>query len=164
VSKKRWLTDDERTVWMNFTLMQLQLFAYLGDALSPTGLSFHDYGVLARLTEVEDGQARLNELAQMVGFERSRMSHHANRMQARGLVERVKCATDLRGAYIRITASGRAAIVAAAPDHVAAVRHQVFDHLTPEQVRTLGDIAKVILENLPPEIRTSQPNVRSETE
>jgi DNA-binding MarR family transcriptional regulator len=144
-----WLTKDELSAWLSFTLMQLQLFAHLGKELSPTGLSFQDYGVLARLTEAHDGQQRLSDLAAIVGYEKSRMSHHATRMENRGLVERVKCGTDRRGAYLRITDAGRSAIVAAAPDHVTQVRKQMFDLLSPEQVAALDDISRTVLNNLP---------------
>lgn len=149
MTETRWLTEDELSAWLSFTLMQLQLFAHLGKQLSPSGLSFQDYSVLARLTEV--GQVRLTELAEMIGYEKSRMSHHATRMENRGLVERVKCGTDRRGSYLRITDAGRAAIVAAAPGHVAEVRDQMFDLLTPAQVKTLDDISRTILEHLPGE-------------
>ena len=147
----RWLTEPERQAWRNFTLMQLQLFALLGRELGGTGLSYQDYVVLADLSDRPDGQARLTELADRLGWEKSRLSHHVTRMSERGLVERLKCPTDLRGFFVKITAAGHAAIIAAAPEHVAVVRRHFIDLLTPEQIGTIDDIAQTVLAALPAE-------------
>jgi DNA-binding MarR family transcriptional regulator len=74
-------------------------------------------------------------------------------MQKRGLVDRQDCQTDRRGAFIVLTDAGRAAITAAAPGHVHAVRRLVFDGLTPEQVATLGAVTAHVLGRL----RAGQP-------
>ncbi len=42
-------------------------------------------------------------------------------------------------------------MVATAPGHVAAVRHHVFDALTPTQVEQLRDIGEAILGRIDPE-------------
>ena len=42
-------------------------------------------------------------------WERSRLSHQVRRMEARGLVDRVGCKDDRRGAWVGITDAGRAA-------------------------------------------------------
>ncbi|MEO3798059.1 hypothetical protein ABGB14_48360 [Nonomuraea sp. B10E15] len=53
---------------------------------------------------------------------RSRVSHHVARMEKRDLVSRQGCPEDGRGAFVRITETGRATIERAAPAHVRAVR------------------------------------------
>ena len=61
-------------------------------------------------------------------------------MASRELVERVKCATDHRGAFVAITPKGRKAIKAAAPAHVAAVRRNFIDLLSQRELAALkGD-------------------------
>ena len=61
-------------------------------------------------------------------------------MERRGLVERSECAEDGRGAFIGVTAAGRAAIERAAPGHVAAVRRLVIDALDAEDVAALSTV------------------------
>ena len=48
----------------------------------------------------------------------------------------------------RVTGAGRAAIEAAAPGHVEEVRRLVFDGLSTEDVRVLGDLQRTILARL----------------
>ena len=70
-------------------------------------------------------------------WERSRLSHHIKRMEARGLVEREECPDDGRGAFVAITPMGRASIERAAPAHAQTVRHLFFEGLTDPDLDTL---------------------------
>lgn len=144
----RWLDDDERDAWRGLQLMQLQLTARLNRDLADSGLSFQDYTVLASLTDAPDGRMRAFELGETLGWEKSRLSHHISRMEDRRLVAREKCPTDLRGSFVVITAAGRAAIEAAAPGHVAAVRRLFVDRLSSEQIRVLGTVTRTVLDGL----------------
>lgn len=148
-STTRWLTGDERRIWRNFSLMQLQLFALVSRELGVAGLSYPDYLVLAHLSDCPDEQARIVVLGHDLGWEKSRVSHHITRMEQRGLVARVKCPTDQRGWFVTITDAGRAAIAEAAPGHVAVVRRHFIDLLTEVQLDTLDTIAQTVLEHLP---------------
>lgn len=145
----RWLDDDERDAWRNFSLMQLQLFGLLGRELAAEGLSYPDYLVLAGLSDRDDRRARLVELGRDLGWEKSRISHHISRMEQRGLVTKTRCPTDRRGWFVAMTDAGLAAITEAAPGHVEVVRRHFIDLLDPAEVRTLGDIATRVLEHLP---------------
>ncbi len=145
----RWLNDQERTAWRNLSLMHLQLNAVLGRELGRDGLSLPDYLVLADLSDRADGRARLVELGRDLGWEKSRISHHITRMAARGLVAREPCPSDQRGWFVAMTPAGRAAIAAAAPGHVAAVRRHFVDLLTPEQLATVDAVARTVLDHLP---------------
>ncbi len=101
--------------------------------------------MLVQLTDVADGRLRVLELATALQWERSRLSHHVKRMETRGLVEREECADDGRGAYVVLTETGRAAITAAAPDHVRTVRLLVFDALDESDLRALDRITSRVL-------------------
>ena len=149
MTKPRWLNEDERRAWRNLSLMQLQLFALLGRELGADGLSYQDYLVLAGLSDCEANQARLVELGRNLGWEKSRMSHHITRMEQRGLVAKIKCPTDQRGWYVTLTDTGRDAIAAAAPAHVAVVRAYFIDLLTSDELHTLDTIAARVLDHLP---------------
>lgn len=52
-----------------------------------------------------DGRMRLFELVAVLGWEKSRLSHHVARMAARGLVTEEKCDTDRRGAFVAVPSS-----------------------------------------------------------
>lgn len=144
----RWLNEQEGEAWRNFTLMQFQLVALLGRRLANDGLSYQDYVVLAELSDRPDRQARLNDLGRQLGWEKSRVSHHVARMEARGLLSRVKCPTDQRGWNVMATDAGRAAIKAAAPGHVGVVRQNFIDLLSEEQIDVLNNISATVLAKL----------------
>lgn len=76
------------------------------------------------------------------------MSHHIARMAGRGMVVREECAEDGRGAFVVITDTGRAAIEAAAPRHVEAVRELFMDHVTPAELRVLAEISERVIGKL----------------
>lgn len=147
----RWLDPEEQRTWRAMLAVQAHLPAALSrDLQRDAGLSLSDFDVLVQLTEHPEGRRRVAALADALAWERSRVSHHVARMAKRGLVERVECEDDGRGAYIAVTPAGRAAIEAAAPRHVAEVRRLVLDALTPDEVRLLGDLQERILARLLP--------------
>ena len=94
----RWLTEEEEETWRRLQLMHMQLIATLGRELAAdSGLSYPDYLVMAVLTERPEGRVRVLELGRLLGWEKSRVSHHIARMVDRGLVTRERCLTDQRG-------------------------------------------------------------------
>jgi DNA-binding MarR family transcriptional regulator len=144
-----WLSDEEQDAWRGLQRMQLQLTGRLSRELSANGgLSYQDYAVLVVLTDRDDGRMRVLELGRELGWEKSRLSHHLQRMVGRGLVCRERCPSDQRGAFIVVSAEGRRALEASAPGHVAAVRRYFVDLLTPAQLRSLSAITGVVLDSL----------------
>ena len=131
----RWLNDREQRSWRALQTMQMRLEGELARQLAAdSGMSYPDYVVLVALTDRVDGRLRSFELADVLGWERSRLSHHVGRMAGRGLVAKEPCNSDRRGAYVVVTDEGRDAIEAAAPGHVEAVRQEsppkVFSRLS----------------------------------
>ena len=140
-SDVRWLTAKEERVWRRWLTLNARLSATLQRELQDdAGLSMPDYEVLVHLTDSPEGRVRVTDLARLLQWERSRVSHHVTRMESRRLVQRVECAEDGRGAFVVITPQGRAAIEQAAPCHVDTVRRLVFDALNPEEVDALATI------------------------
>ena len=119
-------------------------------AAGDPSLSMGEYELLVRLSEAPGGSLRMSELAEGLVQSRSRLTHTATRMQAAGLLERRACPTDGRGVLAGITEAGRAALRAAAPAHVGAVRENLFDLLTDEQVAVLGQVATAVVRHLDP--------------
>lgn len=144
-----WLSPDQQQAWRALLSMHTQLHARLGRELQTTSdLSYADFVVLVRLTDAQDDRARISELADQLQWERSRLSHHLKRMEARGLIERASCPEDGRGQYVSIAAIGRAAIEQAAPEHVALVRSLVFDDMSEEEMAVMTRIHERILDRL----------------
>ena len=142
----RWLNQREERAWRALQHMQMRLEAELARQLSAdSGLSYPDYLVLVALTDRPEGRMRLYELADILGWEKSRLSHHIARMTDRNLVAKERCDADRRGAYVVVTSKGRREIEAAAPGHVAAVRRLFVDQLTPSQLAAVGDAAEAVL-------------------
>ena len=146
MERVRWLSTQEERAWRSLQFMQMRLEGELARQLAAdSGLSYPDYLVLVALTDRPDARMRLFELADALGWEKSRLSHQVRRMADRGLVRKEKCDSDRRGAYVALTPDGRSQIEAAAPGHVAAVRRLVIDRLTPSQLDALGKAADVVL-------------------
>jgi DNA-binding MarR family transcriptional regulator len=152
-SEVRWLTAEEERVWRRWQKLNTQLAATLHKELQEdAGLSMPDYEVLVHLTDSPQGRMRVTDLARLLQWERSRVSHHLTRMERRLLVQRMECAEDGRGAFIVITPQGRAAIEQAAPGHVETVRRLVFDVLSPAEVDALATIIEKALAELDHEV------------
>jgi DNA-binding MarR family transcriptional regulator len=152
-SEVRWLTAEEERVWRRWMTLNARLSATLHKELQDdAGLSMSDFEVLVHLTDSPEGRVRVTDLARLLQWERSRVSHHVTRMEGRRLVQRVECTEDGRGAFVEITPQGRAAIEQAAPGHVDTVRRLVFDALSPEEIdafATVIDKALAQLDNQP---------------
>lgn len=149
VTSVEWLDEREQGAWRALQFMQMRLSARLArDLAADTGLSYPDYLVLVALTDRPDGRMRAFELGEQLGWEQSRVSHHVGRMAHRGLATREANDSDRRGADIVVTPQGRAAIEAAAPCHVAAVRRAFLDHVTPEQLDAIAAAATAVLDAL----------------
>lgn len=145
----RWLSEGEERAWRALQFMQMRLEGELARQLaSDSGLSYPDYVVLVALTDQPDGRMRIFELAGVLGWEQSRLSHHVARMAGRGLVKKEKCDADRRGAFVVVTKRGRKELETAAPGHVAAVRRLFVDQLTPKQLAAIGDAAEAVLAGL----------------
>jgi len=146
MAEPRWLSDREERAWRALQFMQLRLEGALARQLAAeSGLSYPDYLVLVALTDRDDGRLRMFELASVLGWEKSRLSHHISRMVDRGLVAREHCESDRRGAYVVVTKQGRGEIKGAAPGHVATVRRLFIDPLAPSQLDAIADAASTVL-------------------
>jgi DNA-binding MarR family transcriptional regulator len=142
-------TQEELRTWREFIETTESLRTVLAARLqSDTGLSTGDYGVLLALSEADGARLRSSELAEVIGWERSRLSHHLGRMERRGLIRREECATDSRGAEVVLEPGGSDAFRAATYPHLRAVRELFVDALTPDQLAAAGEIATALREHL----------------
>jgi DNA-binding MarR family transcriptional regulator len=145
----RWLDEREAHLWRAWLRVAHELPRALQDEINQgSGLSAADYAILIPLSESADGVLRPRDIGREIWWDRSRLSHQLTRMEKRGLVAREECAEDGRGALVRMTPAGRAAIEGAAPDHVAATRRYFFDHLSSRDVDVLTRVFDRVLANL----------------
>jgi DNA-binding MarR family transcriptional regulator len=98
------------------------------------GLSLADYHVLNALSNAPDHKLRVTDLAALIGWERSRLSHHLRRMSDRGLTQCVQSADDGRATDAVLTKKGMNARSEAAPGHLTLVRKLFFEPLPDELV------------------------------
>jgi DNA-binding MarR family transcriptional regulator len=133
-----WLSADEERAWRAFRRLLIALPARLGrDLARDSGLSAPDYEVLSTLSEKPDRRWELKELAAKMEWSRSRLSHHAARMQARGLIDKEPDPQDARGCLLRLTDDGFAVLERAAPHHVVSVRSRFLAHVSAEELAML---------------------------
>jgi DNA-binding MarR family transcriptional regulator len=139
------LTEVELHAWRGMlestTLLRSRIEAALQ---AESGLSEADYTVLLALTETGTDGLRSSTLADVVGWERSRLSHHLGRMEKRGLLRRDPCPTDNRGSELRITAEGARLFRAAAGPHLRSVKELFAEALTAEQLDQLAGIVDAL--------------------
>ena len=146
-----WLDEAELRAWRSLVLIAQLLPGALERQLQiDSGLGHYDYAVLATLSDAPGHRLRMSDLAVLMDFSPSRLSHAMTRIEREDWVRRVPCASDKRVQYAELTERGQAVLEEAAPNHVSHVRTLVFDHLTASQVQQLAIIAGQILHQLVP--------------
>jgi DNA-binding MarR family transcriptional regulator len=103
------------------------------------------------LSEAPDRSRRMSDLARRSNQSQSRLSHTVARLEDRGWVRRERAVDDGRGNLAVLTDAGWDVVRAAAPGHAAAVRDAMFESLTTEQTRVLGEALGAVLERLDPD-------------
>jgi DNA-binding MarR family transcriptional regulator len=140
-----WLSRSQLRTWLAFMGVQQRLGYEMNRQLqADNGLSLADYDILNALSGVPSERMQVSALAAQIGWERSRVSHHAKRMQSRGLVDCDVAASDRRATEVRLTPDGQRAIVDAAPGHVDLVRHLFFGGLPKELLAPLSQALEAI--------------------
>ncbi|MFC4243824.1 MarR family winged helix-turn-helix transcriptional regulator [Gryllotalpicola reticulitermitis] len=138
-TRRTTLTKDELAVWRDYIETAEALRTRLASRMQDeSSLSMGDYAVLLALSEADEHRVRSSELADRVGWERSRLSHHLGRMERRDLIRRDPCASDSRGAEVVLTEAGAAAFRHGSVPHLKAVRELFIDAFTPAQLAEIA--------------------------
>src|SRR6478752_2625920 len=86
-----WLSPSQQRAWVAYMRVQLRMTYEINRQLQlDNDLSLADYHVLNALSGAPDHRLQVTDLATLIGWERSRLSHHLRRMCERGLTERVQ--------------------------------------------------------------------------
>ena len=112
------------------------------DIARATGLSGPEFGVLSRLAAFGKGEMRQQELATVMGWEKSRLSHQLSRMQKGKLIERR--AGDGRAILVALTRIGREKLENALPIRAESVRRNLLSRLSAEQIDTIIRVSNLL--------------------
>jgi DNA-binding MarR family transcriptional regulator len=91
------------------------------DLRSEHGLSLQEYVALLILVESPDRRLRMGRLAEALNLSKSGATRLIDRLVGDGLVERVSCPSDARGAEAALTETGVDRLRTAAPTHLRGI-------------------------------------------
>src|SRR4051794_12878908 len=149
---ERWLDEEQQRTWRAWLTVSELLPRALDTPLQrDAGISHAAYVVLALLSESPSRSRRMSDLARRANQSQSRLSHTVARLEDRGWVRRERSAEDGRGNVAVLTETGWDVVRSVAPGHVEAVRSAMFDPLTDEQAKALGNVLESIVERLDPD-------------
>jgi DNA-binding MarR family transcriptional regulator len=103
------------------------------------GLSSVQFQLLARLADAH-GQLTMTELADGVVYSRSGLTYQAGLLEKAGLITRTPSLDDERAILVTVTTEGLARFASVLPGHIDVVRRLLFDSLSGDDARHLGEI------------------------
>jgi DNA-binding MarR family transcriptional regulator len=145
------LSPQELRAWRGLLRVHASLVKALDAELeSEHRLAVTTYEVLLYLADAPDGQMRMHDLASRVLLSRSGLTRLVDRLERDGLLERKSCESDARGAFAVLTVSGREKLTAARRTHLDGVRRHFLEHLSDDELATLGGIWERVLPDAAP--------------
>lgn len=110
-------------------------------------LSYVQFEILAKLVDAEQ-PLTMTDLADGVVYSRSGLTHQAGILEKAGLITREASPHDQRATVVTITDTGRARVAKVLPGHIQVVRDLLYDSLTDQDVRTLGDLMSRVRDHM----------------
>ena len=139
-AEPRPLTDRELRAWRGLLRAHATLVKRLDAELEAEhSLALTSYEVLLHLSNAEDSKMRMCDIAESVLLSRSGLTRLVDRLERDGLVERVSCSHDARGAFATLTHAGRAKLRAARATHLDGVREHFLAHFAQDELDMLGE-------------------------
>jgi DNA-binding MarR family transcriptional regulator len=147
--KTNWLNKTEMAAWISFieTIGDLQ-YSLDSDLRESCDMTSGDYQVLVYLSESPDRRTRMCDLAARLNLTPSGLTRRLDGLVKEGSVTREVSTEDRRVQLAVLTPQGHRKLAAAAPLHVASVRHRFIDRLTTEQMKHLAAAFTSIREGL----------------
>jgi len=137
------LSPQELRIWHAFILMGEDVLSRVGrDIALATGLSGSEFAVLSRLASLGRGEMRQQDLATVMSWEKSRLSHQLTRMEDRGFLERRR--GDGKTVIVVLTKQGRERLDEARPVHADSVRRNLLSRLSKGQTETLVRVSNLL--------------------
>jgi DNA-binding MarR family transcriptional regulator len=143
------LNASQQRTWLNYMRVYHRLeYEMNRQLLADCGLSLSDYTVMNALSQAPGRRKQLTALATTIGWERSRLSHHLQRMTRRGLVDRARSEADGRAVHVVLSDTGWELLRSTAPRHAEWIRTLFFSDLDTKQEKALGDILAIVYDSI----------------
>lgn len=114
--------DTRLAPWRAFVMAQAHVSRRLDEDLrAEHGLSLQEYVALLFLVEAPERRLRMGRLAEALALSKSGATRLIDRLVDDGLVVRVTCSSDLRGAEAALTDAGVSRLRTAAPTHLRGI-------------------------------------------
>ncbi|MGW7236430.1 MarR family winged helix-turn-helix transcriptional regulator [Streptomyces sp. NPDC054804] len=143
------LTAQEERLWRALMRVIVALPRSLDDdLLRSTGLTLTEYVVLMNLSEAENQELRMTDLASATALSASRITRVVEALQNRGQVVKRRYEGDARGNVATLTPEGLKRLQDAYPVHLASARKRVVDLLDGRSVPAMVRQFEAVVEKL----------------
>ncbi|MFF7472082.1 MarR family transcriptional regulator [Streptomyces sp. NPDC008092] len=143
------LTAQEERFWRALMRVIVALPRSLDDdLLRSTGLTLTEYVVLMNLSEAENQELRMTDLASATALSASRITRVVEALQSRGQVAKRRYEGDARGNVASLTPEGLKRLQDAYPVHLASARKRVMDLLDGRSVPAMVRQFEAVVEKL----------------
>jgi DNA-binding MarR family transcriptional regulator len=122
-----------------------------------TGLSLQWFELLIRLARSPGHRLRMSDLAMQTSLTPSGLTRAVDRLEEAGLVERVACPSDRRGAFAALTEAGLARITAAVGPHLGHLEEHFTGILSADEQRDLSRLLRKVRDHVNPEAAVVTP-------
>ncbi len=130
--------DPRLVPWRSFLLAHSRVWRRLDEDLRAAhDLTLPEYECLLFLVEAPERRLRMREIADRVLLSKSGVTRMVDRLVADGLVERVTCTTDARGAEAKLTEAGLARLRAASRTHLRGIEDYFLSALDDDQLAVI---------------------------
>jgi DNA-binding MarR family transcriptional regulator len=144
----KWLSPQEMEAWLAFIETTGDLMKAIERDLAQYGLDRGDYQLLAILSESDDQQMRMCDLADRLRLTRSGLTRRMEGVLKKKLVSRIQSTEDGRVAFAQLTTKGFDLLKTAAPHHLESVRSLMIDLLSPAEIKAFATGFNKISANL----------------
>ena len=134
--------------WLAFIETTGDLMKAIERDLAQYGLDRGDYQLLAILSESDDQQMRMCDLADRLRLTRSGLTRRMEGVLKKKLVSRIQSTEDGRVAFAQLTTKGFDLLKTAAPHHLESVRSLMIDLLSPAEIKAFATGFNKISANL----------------
>jgi DNA-binding MarR family transcriptional regulator len=117
---------------------------------SECGLSLQRFVLLLRLARSPDRRLRMSDLADQTSLTPSGLTRAIDRLESAGLVERVACPSDRRGAFAALTTKGLEQVTAAVGPHLRHIDDALVSVLTEDEIEDLERILRKVRDRVNP--------------
>ena len=130
--------DARLAPWRAFVVAQAHVSRRLDEDLrAEHGLSLQEYVALLILAEAPERRLRMGRLAESLTLSKSGATRLIDRLVDDGLVDRVSCSSDLRGAEAALTEAGVHRLRTAAPTHLRGIADYFLSAIDRDDLETV---------------------------